>query len=63
MRVSFVQGHARRTGWVVAHVRRPNRAEDGQLPLLAVLPLPRFHEPDEEPEPLSSARKSAITRS
>lgn len=37
--MSFVHGHARETGWVVAHVRRPSRAQDGQLPLLAV-PLP-----------------------
>ncbi|HET6259773.1 MAG TPA: hypothetical protein VFE39_14085 [Pseudonocardia sp.] len=63
--MSFVHGHARDTGWVVAHVRRPTRAEDGQLPLLAVVPLPRPAEPDEpeEPESVSSARKSAITRS
>lgn len=37
--MSFVHGHARETGWVMAHVRRPSRAQDGQLPLLAV-PLP-----------------------
>jgi len=65
MGVSFVHGHARATGWVVAHVRRPTRAEDGQLPLLAVVPLPRPAEPEEPPEPesVSSARTSAITRS
>jgi hypothetical protein len=32
--VSFVHGHARAAGWVVTHVRRPNRPEAGQLPLL-----------------------------
>jgi hypothetical protein len=32
--VSFVHGHAREAGWVVAHVRRPNLPEAGQLPLL-----------------------------
>jgi hypothetical protein len=32
--MSFVQGHARAAGWVVAHVRRPNRPEAGQLSLL-----------------------------
>lgn len=31
--MSFVHGHARDTGWVVAHRRAPHRAEDGQLPL------------------------------
>lgn len=33
--MSFVHGHARATGWVVAHRRHPHRAEHGQLPLLA----------------------------
>lgn len=33
--VSFIQGHARETGWVMAHRRRPNHAEEGQLSLLA----------------------------
>lgn len=36
----FVHGHARDTGWVVAHRRRPNAAESGQLPLPA-MPEPR----------------------
>jgi hypothetical protein len=67
--VSFVHGHPRRTGWVMAHRRRPNRAEAGQLPLLLVVPLPR---PPADGggvtrAPASgsvrSARKSAITRS
>ncbi len=35
--MSFVHGHARHAGWVVAHRRAPHRAEDGQLPL----PVPR----------------------
>jgi hypothetical protein len=29
----FVHGHARALGWVVAHVRRPNRPAAGQLSL------------------------------
>jgi hypothetical protein len=36
--VSFVHGHARAAGWVVAHVRRPNLPEAGQLPLLPAEP-------------------------
>jgi hypothetical protein len=37
--MAFVRGHARATGWVMAHVRAPNRAGEGQLALLpAVLP-------------------------
>ena len=31
--MAFVHGHARDSGWVVAHVRAPVEAEDGQLPL------------------------------
>ncbi|TQM38403.1 hypothetical protein FB388_5636 [Pseudonocardia cypriaca] len=69
MGVSFVHGHPRRTGWVMGHVRRPNRAAPGQLPLLLPVPLPR---PPAEgggatKAPASgsvrSARKAAITRS
>jgi hypothetical protein len=68
MGVSFVHGHPRRTGWVVAHVRRPNRAQAGQLPLLVVVPRPR--PPAEGGGDTSapaagsvrSASKSAITR-
>jgi hypothetical protein len=65
MAVSFVRGHPRDAGWVKGHVRGPIRAEEGQLPLVDSLPLPRSPEPDEElgGEPFSSARKSAITRS
>jgi hypothetical protein len=41
--MSFVHGHARHTGWVVAHRRAPHRAEHGQLPLpvLGAVPAPR----------------------
>jgi hypothetical protein len=54
--MAFVHGHARETGWVVAHVRPPVEAEEDQLALVEVPP------PD-EPEPEISARNSAITRS
>lgn len=53
--MAFVHGHARDTGWVVAHLRRPTEAEEGQLPLLPP-PLPR--EPPDlgvEPAPGSPA--------
>ncbi|WP_170231768.1 hypothetical protein [Pseudonocardia kunmingensis] len=64
--MSFVHGHPRSTGWVVAHVRRPSRPEPGQLPLLLVVPLPR--PPTEEGGgagggSVGSARKPAISRS
>jgi hypothetical protein len=68
MDVSFVHGHPRAAGWVKGHLRKPTRAEEGQLPLL--MPLPRSPEPEAEPGtqsftsgPFTSARKSAITRS
>jgi hypothetical protein len=32
--MAFVHGHARDSGWVVAHVRAPIGAEEGQLPLV-----------------------------
>jgi hypothetical protein len=51
--MTFVHGHARDTGWVVAHRRKPNRAEDGQLPLTdleQVIPRPR-DPPDAEGGP------------
>jgi hypothetical protein len=35
----FVHGHARESGWVVSHYRRPQRAGDDQLDLS--LPGPR----------------------
>jgi hypothetical protein len=31
--MAFVRGHARESGWVVSHYRRPQRAGDDQLPL------------------------------
>ena len=37
--MAFVHGHARETGWVVSHYRRPQRAGDDQLDL--ELPAPR----------------------
>ena len=33
----FVHGHARATGWVMAHRRAPNRDEEGQLALIPSL--------------------------
>lgn len=70
--MSFVRGHARAVGWVVAHRRHPHGAEQDQLPL-----LPGARPPEEaadppaadesptlpSPEPVSSVRKSAITPS
>jgi len=43
--LAFVHGHARDAGWVMAHLRRPTDAAEGQLPLL---PLPRPRESDLE---------------
>jgi hypothetical protein len=67
MTVSFVHGHARATGWVMAHVRRPTTAEDGQLPLLAAVPLPRPPDAEEPAEPgpeaAGPARKPVVARS
>jgi hypothetical protein len=37
--MAFVHGHARESGWVVSHYRRPQRAGDEQLDL--DLPGPR----------------------
>lgn len=58
--MAFVLGHARDTGWVVAHVRRPHRARDGQLPLLIALPSPRVPGSEERealpPRPLENVR-------
>jgi len=31
--MAFVHGHARESGWVVSHYRRPQRAGDDQLDL------------------------------
>jgi hypothetical protein len=44
--MAFVHGHARETGWVVSHYRRPQRAGDDQLDL--ELPAPR-REDDDQP--------------
>ena len=46
--MAFVHGHARETGWVVSHYRRPQRAGDDQLDL--ELPAPR-REDDDQPGP------------
>ncbi len=66
--MTFVHGHARDTGWVMAHRRRPNDAEEGQLPLLpaqdaVVVPAPRVSTENEpaacepaEPAPGPSGR-------
>lgn len=37
--MSFVHGHARESGWVMSHYRRPQLAGDDQLDL--ALPAPR----------------------
>lgn len=44
--MSFVHGHSRDTGWVVAHLRPPTDAEDGQL----TLPLPPSGGGDDHPD-------------
>jgi hypothetical protein len=66
--MAFVHGYPRDRGWVKAHRRRPNAAETGQLPLIALLAAEVGHPGSElgrsPPGPeMSSARKSAITRS
>lgn len=51
--MAFVHGHARATGWVMAHRRAPNRPEEGQLALLpAVVRIPqqRRRSPEHAPE-------------
>jgi hypothetical protein len=70
--MAFVHGHARETGWVVSHYRRPQRAGDDQLDL--ELPAARREDvedqPDDEggaddPEPASVRsipRRTAATR-
>lgn len=53
----FVHGHARDVGWVMAHRRRPNHAEDGQLP------LPEVNPPDDAiPEPRASVENAETDR-
>ncbi len=54
--VAFVHGHARDTGWVMAHLRRPNDAADDQIALLVpddVIPRPREAPENEVSEPES----------
>lgn len=67
MDVSFVRGHPRRAGWVVAHLRRPNRPAPGQLPLLLVVASPPADgggaTKGSPARAVRSAKKSAITRS
>jgi len=48
--LSFVHGHARETGWVMAHRRRPNEAEEGQLPLIPEPVVPDPREPVDDGE-------------
>jgi len=43
--MAFVHGHARETGWVVSHYRRPQRAGDDQLDLALPGPRPEPREP------------------
>jgi hypothetical protein len=50
--MAFVHGHARDTGWVVAHVRAPVTADEGQLPLV---PEPTGPGPGPAAEPGPSA--------
>lgn len=66
----FVPGHPRAAGWVVGHLRRPNRAEEGQLPLLApyqpedsylpegIVPAPRVAPDDSSPVPIGPTPRS-----
>jgi len=50
--MAFVHGHARDSGWVVAHVRAPVDAEDGQLSLVPEPePGPRAGSGPEEASP------------
>jgi hypothetical protein len=48
--MAFVHGHARETGWVVAHVRPPVTAEDDQLALPDVPAEPEREPADDEPD-------------
>lgn len=53
--MAFVHGHARDTGWVVAHVRAPVDAGDGQLELVPG-PAPADEPaPPAEPAPVTAA--------
>ncbi|GAA4913354.1 hypothetical protein EV188_110156 [Actinomycetospora succinea] len=46
--MSFVHGHARESGWVMSHYRRPQLAGDDQLDLS--LPAPRTGDEEDEPQ-------------
>jgi hypothetical protein len=67
--MAFVHGHARESGWVVAHVRAPIDAEDGQLPLVPEPDADGDPEPDAASpeggagEPAGPAGNPATTRS
>ena len=69
--MSFIHGHARESGWVMSHYRRPQLAGDDQLDLS--LPAPRGgdegqgdDDDQDEDEPrasvLSIPRRTASTR-
>jgi hypothetical protein len=49
--MSFVRGHGRGLGWVVAHFRRPHRAQIDQLRL----PVPGVDAAREDPAPTTAA--------
>lgn len=49
--MAFVHGYPRDLGWVKAHRRRPNRAESGQLPLIAPVPTGGAEAPPDAVEP------------
>lgn len=66
--MAFVHGYPRDRGWVMAHRRRPNAAEAGQLSLIVLLVREADHSGSElgrspPGAEMSSARKSAMTRS
>lgn len=62
--MAFVHGHARETGWVVSHYRRPQRAGDNQLDLALPAPRDEDDQPTEpaEPEPEDPASVRSIPR-
>jgi hypothetical protein len=43
----FVHGHARESGWVMSHYRRPQRAGDEQLDLVEATELPAPRDGDQ----------------
>ncbi len=56
--VAYVHGHARETGWVVAHFRRPSAPDEGQLGLALPAPAP---DPD-APSRAGAARDGGADR-